>query len=117
MKLTGTDTITIYRGDTPTIQDTVYDYTGTVAFNLSGYTVQLLVKKDKDTKDADAQLTKDGSVTDAANGVVQFSLTESDTALSEGNYMYDIQIKDGTNLFTTNKGVFVVTRDIRRAGN
>ena len=111
------ETITIYRGDSPTIEITVYDYTGSVAFDLTSYTIQLMVKKKETDIDSDAALTKDGSLLVAGNGTAEFVLAESDTDISEGDYVYDIQIKNGSLVYTVSKGTFTVTRDIRRAGN
>jgi len=73
-----TNAIVMYRGDDRTVQLTVKKTDGT-AFDLTGSTVTMYVKRRITDKDSEAVITKTGTLTDATNGVVEFYLTPSDT--------------------------------------
>jgi len=70
--------ISMYRGNDKTISLTVKSGSGS-AYNLTGCTVTMLVKKDIKDLDAEAVITKTGILTQAINGIVEFYLVPSDT--------------------------------------
>ena len=102
--------ITITRGDTTTLKVVVYN-NGSV-FNLTGYTPVLTVKTSKDSTTNVIQVT--GSVTDATNGVVTFSLSSSDTSVDCSTYYYDVQVSNSSNTYTVLNSTFTVTGDVNR---
>ena len=56
-------------------------------FNLTGYTVASQMAKSY------ASTTKTASITDAATGAIQLSLTNAQTgALTQGRYVYDVEV-------------------------
>ena len=67
------------------------------AFDITGYTVFFTVKSKTDTAtdDSSALIQKTvSSHTDAVNGQTSIDLTETDTRIDPGKYVYDIQAKD-----------------------
>lgn len=79
--------IVIFRGNDKTVSLTIKRSDGT-AFNLSLCTITMLVKKDVADLDAEAVITKTGTITGAANGLVEFYLNPNDTNNA-------IELKDG----------------------
>lgn len=72
-------TISMYRGNDRTVSLTIIKTDGT-AYNLTGCTIQMIVKQDINDLDAEAILTFDGTITGAANGVVEFYIVPADTS-------------------------------------
>lgn len=105
--------INIFRGDT-------YDSTVTVnlvtitngevtigaAVNLTGYTAKFTAKKNQDQADAAAVISKALTISDAANGIIALSLTHTETDITPGVYVYDVQI-----LKTATSKVYTVVCD------
>lgn len=102
--------ITIDQGKTKILNLSFTDENG-VAYNLTGATVYLTVKKKYTQTDAQANLQKTITVhTDAVNGITQIEFIPADTAtIPIGNYFYDVQIVDSNNKkFVVFDGVFFV---------
>lgn len=109
----GTAALSVYRGDDRTYTLTFKD-DDAVAIDITGCTVYFTVKEYDTDADSDAKITKTvTSHTDAANGITQVSLSDSDTDLTVKNYFYDIQLKDSAGLITTcAKDSFKVLQDV-----
>lgn len=90
----------IVKGASVKLTSTVYSYWSgnsatSILANLTGGTVKLYVKKRDGDSDADAILTKTGTITDAVNGVVDTLIAASDTnTLSFQNMVCEIVAKD-----------------------
>lgn len=72
------NTIILYRGDDRTISLTVKKPDGS-NYNLTGSTVRMYVKQRIGASDADAIISKIGTLIDPVNGVVEFYLVPDDT--------------------------------------
>ena len=84
--------ITRTRGDTYAEVVTVLDPDGGIQ-DITGYTFALTVDPNRNPTDATTNLFSiAGSVTDAANGIVEFPLTADDADQAAGDYWYDIQM-------------------------
>lgn len=86
--------LNIYRGTRAVIAFSIVDGTG-AAFDLTGYTVTLIVKKNEHDDDSDAIITEVASVPVPATGTGSVILTVTDTDLEEYEYHYRIKIDDG----------------------
>lgn len=106
--------IRIRRGDTYTHLVTEYEDDGTLS-NLTGSTFLVQLRTDPDATTVVIQFTT--TITDAANGEWQFSLTSTQTAnLTVGVYYYDVQrtYSDGS-VHTRFEGEAEVEADVSRA--
>lgn len=105
--------LTFFRGDDETLDIEITDSDGN-AVDISGYKFWFTAKSNENDADADAEIgPTTGTITDAANGKAQISLTNSDTDIAVGSYSYDIQQKDASNKITTLvKGKLRITQDI-----
>lgn len=72
------NTIIMYRGDDRTVSLAVKDSDGD-AFNLTNCTINMYIKEEIDDLNAEAIISKTGTITDAAGGIVEFYLVPSDT--------------------------------------
>ena len=112
-----TDNIEVFRGDDKSLNLTLKDAAGT-AIDITGYTIFFTVKSSTDTaaNDDGALISKTvTSHTDAAAGESTISLTGSDTDISEGTYVYDIQTKDASGAIQTLvKANFIVKTDVTK---
>jgi len=110
-----TQTIVLYRGNNRTVQLTVKKTDGT-AYNLSGCTIKMYIKKKLDDLDAEAVITKTGTIVQAANGIVEFYLSASDTnnatELKDNTpYPCDFEVTTGTGLlYTVLRTSFVILK-------
>ena len=91
----------IYRKNTWEYLLTFTDDAGD-ALPITGWTIFFTVKESFSDADADAKISKDiTSHYDAAGGISKISLTSSDTDVTPGNYIYDIQVlKDDGSIVT-----------------
>lgn len=106
------ETLTIRQGDTKTYTVTVKNADGS-AFDLTGYNARFAVKRSYTDTDANALITKTGTVTDEAGGVFTIALTNTDTTVSVGVFIYDFQIDDGSSDVKTIKfGIYKVEQDV-----
>jgi len=106
--------IRIRRGDTYTHLVTEYDVDGDVE-DLTGSTFLVQMRPDPDSSTVTVQFTT--AFVDAANGEWQFSLTAAQTtALSAGQYFYDVQRTYANGeVHTRFQGDVVVENDISHA--
>ena len=103
--------ISIYRGDTYLHEITIRD-SSNASIDISDRTYSAQVRR---TASSDVILTFTSTVTDAANGVLQISLTSSQTSsLDSGIYIYDLQETNSSNILTLMRGNVTVTGDITR---
>jgi len=102
---------TIYRKSTGSITYTITQ--ASVAFNLTGYTAYLTVKKNKTDADASALMQLTG-VNDSPEtlGTGTFTYSTSDSDFDAGEYWYDIYLSDGTNKFPVDVGRFAISEGI-----
>lgn len=110
----GANAIDTYQGDTLEITCTVYDAAGAV-FDLSGYAAAFTVKEHpEDTTAVLSKTTAGGGIVIAApaTGVMVITVDAGDTATMKGNYYYDIQITDLTNVYTVVFDNFIVDMDV-----
>lgn len=107
--------ISVYRGDTATITVTITDADG--IFDLTGYTVKLTVKDADVDTDANAIIGPiTATVSSPATGVGVFALSKTNTDVTAGKYIYDVQINDGsTDVKTVTKSTFTVVQDVTKA--
>lgn len=112
--------ITIVRGDDVSFTTTFTDADGS-AIDITGYTVFFTVKEakrvvDDDTSDSAAIITKDvTSHSDPTAGVTIISLTDTQTNVTPGEYVYDLQLNDGSDgISSTESGIFEVLADVTR---
>lgn len=73
----------VFRGNNKTLAMTIYQPDGETEYNLTGCTVTLYVKKRIDDDNDDAIITLSGTLTDAANGEVEFYLLPTHTNSDE----------------------------------
>lgn len=107
--------VSIYRGDdfahTLTIQDDQGD-----PVNVSGRTFTSQLRRYPDTTVVAATFAV--SMTNAATGVVVFSLGDTVTAgLEPGPYAYDVQQDNGGTITTLLAGRATVAADVTRSGS
>lgn len=75
---------------------------GTAPLNLTGYTVFFTLKDDLDDSDEQAKIQVIVTVhTDPTNGITNIPLTNVQTKIPTGNYVYDIQLRDPIGKITT----------------
>lgn len=84
--------------------------------NLTNLIITFILKDD--ALSLSKILTKDNSgvggitVTDAENGKFTVALLPADTINLGGNYYYDIELTDGTNIWTVSVGTITVIRNV-----
>ena len=109
--------ISITRGDTETISLTFTDEND-AALDITGYTIYFTVKKKADITKDDSFSVIQKDVTTHSNptgGLSEIVLSNVDTAIGEGDYIYDIQTKDSSgNISTVIFGTFSVTNDVTK---
>ncbi len=83
-----------------------------------GPVMKMTAKKTEDDLDADATIgTLTGTITDAAGGIGTISMASTDTNVSPGDYVYDVQVynSSNSNLFTVVKDHLTIVADVTRA--
>ena len=105
----------VVRGDTTPWTFTILDSSG-AAVNISGYSFLLTVDPSEEPGDDSANLFQlTGTITDAANGVVQFAMTAGQADQVPSEYYFDLQMTDGVgSIRTVAKGVFEFKQDITK---
>ena len=86
---------------TITLKDTAY-----AAFNLTGYTMSIIMKRSKDDADSAAALTGTFTISTPANGIGVFTITSAMTAYLTGLYYVYIYIT-----LTSSSAVTPIYRD------
>ena len=110
----GTQSITMYRGDTNTITVTVTDSEGS-AFDLTDYTARLTVKKNANDTDSEAIIGPLTATIDSpTTGVCVFSISKDDSSVKAKTYIYDVQITSATKNYTIIKDNFIIVDDVTR---
>lgn len=105
--------ITIFRGDDVTFTVNVVDASSN-AIDITGSTLFFTVKANETDLDANALITKDvTSHTDPSNGETEVTLSNTDTEIRPGKYVYDFQVvTSGGSVTTYGRGAFIVKQDI-----
>lgn len=107
--------IDIFRGDDFTHTVTIQDANG-APINVSGRTYTSQLRRYPDSSSIAATFTV--TMTNAATGVVVFSLPDATTsALAPGEYRYDIQQDNGGTITTLLAGTATVAADVTRASS
>jgi hypothetical protein len=103
-----------YRGDTYADRLVITDATG-APVNITGYTFKLTLDTRTSPSDASTQVYQlVGVITDAVNGVVEFTPNDTQANLV-GFYYFDVQMVDGQNRKRTIKrGRYIYTQDITK---
>ena len=109
------DSLEIIRGDDTTISATITNQDDE-AVNLAGATVFFTVKRRKTDTDLEAVITKEvTSHTTPASGETDIELTNEDTDIRPGIYLYDLQVKDNDDrIISINYGTLRIITDITR---
>ena len=90
----------VVRATDQSFTTTFLDADGNV-IDLTGSTVFFTVKTRVQDTDAEALITKDvTSHSDPTNGITIITLTDTQTNIAPGNYVYDIKIKDSSGLIS-----------------
>ena len=105
--------IEIFRGDSKTIKVSVTN-NGAV-MDLTGYVAKLTVKASE--KDADYLMQAQvANIENPTAGIIVFELKPTDTDITHGHHVYDIEIRKGTGddlkVYTVAMGEFKVNTDI-----
>lgn len=89
-----------------------------VVVDITGWSIFLTLKKDRESLDAAADLSKTVTVhTDPTNGKTEVNLLNTETDDLEGLYFYDIQYKDDSTpaiVKTVLSGMMTFERDVTR---
>lgn len=109
--------IIIKRGDSKTIKDVVTKTEDgvTSVMILTDYVAKLTIKKAKEFDTYLLQKTID-PIPDAANGIIVFELSFTETELPAGKWIYDIQIynSDTGKKHTVTEGKCEITNDVTK---
>ncbi len=105
----------ISRGDTTPWTFTILNSAG-AAINITGFSFLLTVDpSDEPTSSANNLFQLTGTITDAANGVVQFELSAVQADQTPSVYFFDLQQTDGAGkLRTIAKGEYEFKQDITK---
>lgn len=89
--------VTITSGDTVPLTFTIVDDDNN-AYDLTGFTMTMTIKKNK----ADTTNSYQGTATIStpSSGIGTLTISASDSVLTPGISYYDVQIDDGTNVYT-----------------
>lgn len=91
-----------------------------VAIDITGYTIFFTVKKNTSQSDTDAIITKTilpGQLTDPTHGITRLTLTDTDTDIAKGSYVYDLIFIDGSgNRKGADNDTFIVKDYVRHGG-
>ena len=107
----------VFRGNNKTVRLTTYQADATTVYNLASCTVTLYIKKRASDKNDEAIITKSGTITEAANGKVEFYFVPADTTDHEElkddkPYFYNVLVKNDSYIpakyYTAVKSRFVI---------
>ena len=107
----------VFRGDNKTVRLTVYQSDGETVYSLTNCTVTLYIKKKASDHNDEAILTKTGTITEAANGKVEFYFVPADTTdhdelKDDKPYFYNVLVKNSSyapaKYYTAVKSRFVI---------
>ena len=109
--------LTIIRGDSAEIDVTFEDADG-IAIDLTGKAVFFTVKTIdgiEKTDDSEAKISKKITVhTDPTAGKTQIALTSAETNLTPGDYLYDLQIVNGSDVISTTRDIVEIVQDVTK---
>jgi hypothetical protein len=97
--------LTIVQGDNKTLTVTQKSTTG-AAYNLTGCTLSIIVKRSYDDADASALITGSFTISTPANGIGVFEITPAMTQYMSGLYTIDIRLT-----ITATSAVYTTYRD------
>lgn len=110
----GSRDIYIYQGDTYIHELRIKDSAG-ANVTITGRTYSGQIRASKRSSSVTANFT--ASITNGANGILQFSLTPEVTAnIDPGTYYYDFQQIDGVIKLTLVAGNAIVSGDVTNGG-
>ena len=113
MAFPSTYNFSYYRGDTGQFVIRPKNSNDSSAFNLTGYTALFTIANQRG---AGAVQVEAVATVDTATNVVTCTITPSvGRSLSAGNYVYDVQIDNTSQVFTLLTGSITVTDDITGA--
>lgn len=104
-----------FRGDTAADEWTIQNSSG-VAIDIAGFTFILTVNSVKNPPDNTTELYNlSGSITDALNGVVEFTPSAVQADQKPATYYYDVQMTDtGARIKTIDNGEYVYKQDVTK---
>jgi hypothetical protein len=107
------DTITVIRGDDVVIDIELLDDNGD-ALDLTDTVITFTVKKRLES--GEAVIVKEVSeFDDPASGVASINLSNTETDITPGSYLWDIQIEIDGAISSTDYGIFRIKPDITLA--
>lgn len=107
--------LTMIRGDTEQLTIPVLDNTG-AAMDLTDYTVKFTVKKHTNDNDNEAVIGPlNCTVATPANGIALLTITSTQTNIEPGTYYYDVQINNGSTVYTVaTSGTVTISDDVTK---
>ena len=106
------DRIDITKQDSENIEVTITDENGD-PFDLTGKTVTFTVKRYTCDSNTDAIIQKIITThISPTEGKTIIELSSSDTNVSQGIYVYDVEVTWGSSVKTVIKDIFTVTEDV-----
>lgn len=113
MAFPSTYNFTYYRGDTGQFVIRPKNSNDSSAFNLTGYTALFTIANQRGSAGVQVEAV---ATVDTATNIVTCTITPSvGRSLSAGNYVYDVQIDNTSQVFTLLTGSITVTDDITGA--
>jgi hypothetical protein len=113
MAFPSTYNFTYYRGDTGQFVIRPKNSNDSSAFNLTGYTALFTIANQRGSAGVQVEAV---ATVDTATNVVTCTITPSvGRSLTAGNYVYDVQIDNTSQVFTLLTGSITVTDDITGA--
>jgi len=110
--MAGVRDITIYKGDTYTHEVRIKNSSNT-AINITGRTYKAQMRKSKASDEIVISFTT--TITDAANGLVTFSLTAGNSSnINVGTYYYDFEETNGAYVTTLMGGKATIKGEVSR---
>lgn len=114
----GVEQMNVYRGDDKVFDINVTDSEGEIV-DITGYTVKFTVRAEaNDDTYLIHKTTPSGSgisLIDPTNGVARLSLSSTDTDLTPGKYVYDVEVTDTNGrVSTVVVDTFKIIRDVTR---
>lgn len=84
--------------------------------DMTGFTAAMQVRKTKDADTAVLTLTTEngGILLDAQGNINLLASAEATSDISEGQYVYDLEINSGTQIVRLLEGAFVVSGEVTR---
>jgi hypothetical protein len=94
-----------YRGDT--FKRTLKATEDGSALDITGYTIRFTAKRK--LSDVTPEIDVNATITDAAGGIAELSLSETDTDISYGQLTYDVEYRNtSSTIVQTYQGVLTV---------